>query len=68
MEDRRLCPCNGCVMLPERIHPALVSYWCPHMDTPGKPDVGKHLAWQELNDIPDWLCKYKLAPPARGTH
>jgi hypothetical protein len=52
MEGYRLCPCNGLVMLHKHLSPTMVSYWCPHMEAPDKPDVSKHLAWQELNDIP----------------
>lgn len=46
-------------MLSEQISPTIMSYWCPHMETPGRVDIAKHIAWQELNDLPDFLCKYK---------
>jgi hypothetical protein len=47
-------------MLPQQINPSITSYWCPHMDKPGQLDVQKHLAWQALNKVPDFLCKVKL--------
>lgn len=61
IEERR-CRCNGCLMLPQRMSPTVVSYWCPHMESPGKVDVDRHIAWQQLNDLPDWLCKYRIIP------
>jgi hypothetical protein len=59
---QRLCRCNGRLMLPEQISPTVLSYWCPHMDRPGQIDVSRHLAWQKLNKIPDWLCKVRVVP------
>ena len=56
----RHCRCNGCLMLPQQINPSITSYWCPHMDKPGQLDVQKRIAWQELNKVPDFLCKVKL--------
>jgi hypothetical protein len=60
----RKCRCNGCFMVPERISPAVLSHWCPHMDSPGQIDIARHLAWQRLNKVPDWLCKIRTVPAA----
>jgi hypothetical protein len=46
----KICPCNGLLTLEDG--------WCPHMSD----DADKHIAWQQLNKIPDWLCKYKKVP------
>jgi hypothetical protein len=54
-DQNKVCPCNGLLMLP-----CSDFHWCPHMDSDDNPDVNKYLAWQELNDIPDWLCKYRV--------
>ena len=55
------CPCNGCLMLPERRGGYLVSYWCPHMER-GQVDAERHLRWQELNKVPAYLCKVRRVP------
>jgi hypothetical protein len=62
MTIQRRCRCNGCLMLAETVSPDVISYWCPHLDSPERPDIRRHLAWQKLNNVPDWLCKYRLIP------
>ena len=61
----RICRCNGLLMLPQRILPNVLSHWCPHMEPDGRVDTDRHLAWQKLNRIPDWLCKVKRVPAFR---
>ena len=65
MERQRRCRCNGCLMLPERMSPTVVSYWCPHMENPDRPDINRHIAWQELNKVPNYLCKYRIIPSSQ---
>lgn len=55
------CPCNDCLMLPERRGGYLASYWCPHMEQ-GQIDAERHLRWQELNKVPAYLCKVRRVP------
>ena len=46
-----VCPCNKLKMIetPE-------GFVCPHM---GELTDKAQLEWQELNDLPEWLCKLK---------
>lgn len=60
----RRCQCNGCLTLPERISPVMIRYWCPHAEPIGQVDIERHLAWQRLNKIPDWLRKVRRVPVA----
>jgi hypothetical protein len=50
----KVCECNGFKMLYWH------DYWfCPHMCFDGEEvDVERHIAWQELNELPSYLCKY----------
>lgn len=62
---RRVCRCNGLLMLSRRPFPNVTSYWCPHMESHGQVDISRHLEWQQLNKIPDWLCKVRRIPAAQ---
>jgi hypothetical protein len=52
IECERTCECNGCKMVRSGNE-----WWCPHMQT-DPPDIELHIAWQEANELPPYLCKY----------
>ena len=39
------------------------SLWCPHMSR-GADDLSLHLQWQERNNLPAFLQKYRPARPS----